>query len=357
MFVMSKGNPLSIHPLLFLRLFLPLALLLIGGAGLYSNHEIEHELTLLRDQEAANIKIGAGALSDKIEFLNHDLTFLSRHSALRDAINQPSPKSLAHLAEDFAIFSGSRDYYDQIRWIDQNGMEEVRVDYMQGKPAAVSTDKLQNKGARYYFTDTIKLNPGEIFVSPLDLNIEQNKIEVPYKPMLRIATPVADSQRNKRGIVILNYYGNDLLKAFADATTSIADHSMVINGEGYWLKSPNPSDEWGFMFKRPEQSMAARSPAAWERIRSADNGQLELDDGLWTWVTVYPLQAGQKTSTGTADAFAPSRGEMEYRQYFWKAVAHIPANTLSNIRQAIWLKTGWIVWALSNSEWLTQYAG
>ena len=361
-FFLSHGGSMrmSVSPFLFLRLFLPLALLLIAGAGLYGNQAIERELTQLRDQESVNARLGAGALSSKLEFLNRDLMYLSSLSALRDAINQPSPKSLAHLAEDFAIFSGSRGYYDQLRWIDENGMEQVRVDYMNGKPAAAPADKLQNKGKRYFFTDTIKLNPGEIFISPLDLNIEQNRIEVPYKPMIRIATPVADRQGMKRGIVILNYYENNLLQAFADATTGVADHSMVINGEGYWLKSPNPSDEWGFMFKRPEQSLAARSPAAWEHIRSADDGQLELEDGLWTWVTVYPLQAGQNTSLGSADAFAPSRGKMEYRQYFWKSVMHLSAHTLSAMRQGIWLKivwiaglllglAGWGCWLLSNS--------
>ncbi len=329
-------------PFLFLRVFLPLALLLIAGAGFYGNQAIERELTQIRNQEAANIKLGTGALSSKIEFIRHDLMFLSRHSALRDAIDQTSPKNLMHLAEDFSVFSESRGHYDQIRWIDQNGMEVVRVDYVQGKPVVVPAGKLQDKSQRYFFTDTIRLNPGEVFISPLDLNIEQNRIEVPYKPMVRIATPISDRQGNKRGIVILNYHGKDLLQAFANETASISDHSMVINSEGYWLKSPRPADEWGFMFKRPEQSMAVRAPAAWERIRSADKGQLELDDGLWTWETVYPLQAGRKTSLGAADAFAPSRGEMEYRQYFWKSVAHLSADTLSAIRQAIWLKVAWI---------------
>jgi hypothetical protein len=153
-FVLSMNNPTNIFSLSFLRLFLPLALLLTGGAGFYGNQEIGRELTQLRNQEVTYAQLGAGSLASKIEFINRDLTFLSRHSALREAINQPSPKSLAHLAEDFAIFSGSRDYYDQIRWIDQDGMERVRVDYRQGKPAVISTDKLQNKGARYYFTDT-----------------------------------------------------------------------------------------------------------------------------------------------------------------------------------------------------------
>lgn len=331
---------MRVSPFLFLRLFVPLALLLLGGAGLYGNQEIERELTLLRDQEATNVLLGAGALSNRMEFIRHDLMFLSTHSATRNAVNQPSPNNLAHLAEDFAIFSDSSGHYDQIRWIDQSGMEVVRVDYVQGKAVVVPANKLQNKGRRYFFSDTIKLNPGEIFVSPLDLNIEQNTIEVPHKPMIRIATPVADGQGRKRGIIILNYYGIDLLQAFARASVGISDHSMVVNSEGYWLKSPNPSDEWGFMFKRPELSMASRAPEVWERIRSTDRGQLELDDGMWTWETIFPLLANQKTSS--ADALVPGRKEMAYRQYRWKSVAHLSADTLNTIRHTIRLRTGLI---------------
>ncbi|MDO9052433.1 MAG: diguanylate cyclase [Gallionella sp.] len=323
---------------LYVRLFLPLTMLLVGGAAFIGNQEIERELAKLRYQEAGNIELGASALTGKLDAINHDLLFLSTHSALRKAVNHPVPGNVTHLAEDFAIFSASRGWYDQIRWIDEGGMEVVRVDYVQGRSVIVATEKLQNKGGRYFFSDTLKLQPGEIFVSPLDLNIEQNKIESPYKPMLRIATPVFDQQGRKRGIVILNYYGSDLLQAYAKATANLAGKNMVINADGYWLKSPEPSDEWGFMFKRTELSMGVRAPAAWKGIRSADKGQFELDDGLWTWETVYPLQAGQKSTTGAIEASEPSRGKMESRQYFWKSVSYLPAATLDALRQAIWLK-------------------
>lgn len=333
---------MSVAPFSFFRLYLPIALLVLVGAAFYSNQAIERELTQIRNQESAYIKLGAGALSNKIEFVSHDLMFLTRHTALRAAIEQPTQKNLAHLAEDFSIFSASRGHYDQIRWIDQHGMERVRVDYLHDKTVVIPSEKLQNKGQRYYFTDTFKLKPNEVFVSPLDLNIEQNIIEVPYKPMLRVATPVSDQQGNKRGIVILNYFGKELLAAYSDATARIADHSMIINGEGYWLKSPNPNDEWGFMFKRPELSMKARAPLAWERIRNAAAGQLELEDGLWTWDTVYPLHVTEQSSTGAADAYTPSSGAVGARQYSWKSVAHFPKRTLNSIRHELWIKVVWI---------------
>lgn len=323
---------------LFLRLYLPIAALVLAGILLYGRAEVERDMTRLRSQENLNVGLGAGAMSRNLETLTRDLDFLSRHGALRNALDAPTPQHIAQLTDDLINFSRAKRVYDQLRWLDETGMEIVRVDYAAGHPAAVTADKLQNKGKRYFFTDSFKLNPGEIFISPLDLNIEQDRIEIPHKPMVRVATPVRDSLGRKRGIVILNYHGREILDVFALTTANIADHIMVTNGAGYWLKSPRPDDEWGFMFDRPELTLAARAPAAWERIRATDSGQEALADGLWTWQTVYPLLAGQKSSTGAADAAAPSRGEVETRQYQWKTIAHLSGDTLASLRRATWLK-------------------
>ena len=309
---------------LFLRSFLPLCALVFFGLYFYVRTEVERDLTRIRGEETLHVGLGAGTLTGHIENISRDLIFLASHSAMRAAVNNPTPNNLAHLAEDFSNFSHRKRIYDQVRWLDETGMELVRVDYIQGRPKIIPAEKLQDKGKRYFFTDSFKLQPGEIFISPLDLNIEQNTIEIPYKPMVRVATPVIDDQGRKRGIVILNYFGREMLEAFATATRGIADHIMVVNGEGYWLKSPQPADELGFMFKRPELSLASRSPEAWEHIRVTDTGQVHLRDGLWTWQTVYPLLAGQHSSTGAAEAFAPSRGQIETERYVWKSVAWRP---------------------------------
>lgn len=321
---------------LFLKFFLPLAVLLVLGVMMFGQTQIQSELTRLKSQETLNVGLGAGTLTGQIESISRDLAFLSSHSALRRAINNPSTENVAHLAEDFANFSRSKGIYDQLRWLDETGMEIVRVDYVNGHPVTITGEKLQNKGSRYFFSDAFKLQPSEVFISPLDLNIEQNKIEIPYKPMIRVATPVLDDQGKKRGIVILNYYGREMLQAFATATAGAADHIMMVNGDGYWLKSPNSDDEWGFMFKRPDLSLARRSTDAWQRIRTEDRGQVRLADGFWTWQTIYPLVAGQKSSTGAADAFVPSRGEVETRQYVWKSVAHLSSEVLDAASRGVW---------------------
>jgi diguanylate cyclase (GGDEF)-like protein/PAS domain S-box-containing protein len=320
---------------LFFRVFLPVAAVLVGGALSYGYMEWQSRLTELYSQEYTRAKLGSAALANSIEPVTRDLMYLARHSALRSAVDQPTRQNLAHLEEDFSSFAGAKQLYDQIRWIDETGMEKVRIDLRQGKAEVIAQDKLQNKAQRYYFTDTFKLNPGEVFISPVDLNIEQDKIELPLKPMIRFATPVANQQGTKRGMVILNYYGNVMLQAFAKASS---EHGMLINKAGYWLKSPDAADEWGFMLKRPELSMAVRSPEAWQALISADSGQVTLDDGLWTWETVYPLLAGQRSSAGTPEVNGPSVQETAAPPYFWKSVTHQSTETLRGIRQAIALK-------------------
>ncbi len=66
---------MSVAPYSFFRLYLPIALLVLAGAAFYSNQAIEHELTQVRNQESAYIKLGTAALSNKIGFVSHDLSF------------------------------------------------------------------------------------------------------------------------------------------------------------------------------------------------------------------------------------------------------------------------------------------
>lgn len=336
---------------------MPFALLLIIGAWLYGDKEADSALTQVRDRDEAGVRVGAAALFGKLESFSSDLVFLASHSTTSVAVNRPSPENIAALADDFMTFSASKSIYDQIRWIDETGMERVRVDFRQGSPVLIANGQLQDKSKRYFFIETIKLKPGEVFVSPLDLNIEQDRIETPFKPMLRIATPVADQHGQNRGIVILNYLGSDLLQAFTKATGQTDTHNMLINSDGYWLKSGNFADEWGFMLNRPDLNLAARSPAAWRRIGKTDQGQLELDDGLWTWKTIYPLNHIRKAETSLAGASD---------HYFWKVVSHDAADALNTIRLLIWLKVAGIFslflgvyglgsWKLANM-WSSQAA-
>ena len=106
-----------------------------------------------------------------------DLLYLNR--AYQRALLETD--DYGNIAENWTVFSTQRGIYDQIRFIDTNGNEKIRINYGEQGGYVVPLQELQNKKDRYYFTETIQLNEGSVYVSPLDLNIEQGNVEIPYK--------------------------------------------------------------------------------------------------------------------------------------------------------------------------------
>ncbi|MGR3311384.1 MAG: ATP-binding protein [Candidatus Brocadiales bacterium] len=234
-------------------------------------------------------------------------------------IRNPSLTSLS--------FSKKTGLYDQICFLDKTGMEVVRVNYNDGSPYVVPEDQLQFKGNRYYFKETIGLERGEIYVSPFGLSIEGGEIEQPLKPMIRFGTPVFDTQGRKWGVVVLNYLGGKLFQDFDKMHLVTQSYAMLLNSNGFWLKSLNPRDEWGFMYEdRKNRTFEYAFPEAWKRISNEESGQFYNEDGLFTFGTVYPLLEALNSSAGTAEAFEPISPEA--KAYYWKVVVHAPSDVL-----------------------------
>jgi hypothetical protein len=98
--------------------------------------------------------------------------------------------------------------YAEIRVIglDDGGREIARVDRSgpNGAIRIVPDAELAPKADRTYFKETIKLRPGEIYVSTLNLDRSNRTILRPYRPTLRVATPIFMPDGKPFGIFILN---------------------------------------------------------------------------------------------------------------------------------------------------------
>ncbi|SHJ50627.1 sensor histidine kinase [Pseudozobellia thermophila] len=93
--------------------------------------------------------------------------------------------------------------YFQARIIDSNGYELTRAQLIGNSTYISDPGKLQYKGDRYYFKEALNIDKGQIYVSQLDLNIENGKVEVPYRPTVRFFSPLY-VQDKKIGIIGLN---------------------------------------------------------------------------------------------------------------------------------------------------------
>ena len=266
--------------------------------------------------EKYHLQIHANALNDNLKYLLYSLTFLADQVRLHQPFNDR--EGLDILAQDLLSFLNTTELFDQVRLLDIRGMEVARANYNDGNPTLSQQDKLQWKGDRYYFRESIKLGKGEIYISPLDLNVEYGQVERPFKPVIRFAMPVFDQQDHKVGIIIMNYLAENMLRQFRKADASTEADIMLLNSDGYWLVAPEPAMEWGFMFpERKKQNFGEINPDVWHRILQSENGQFYDDNGtLFTFTTVYPFGSGLHIP------FVHIRED--YKRYFWKLVSRYP---------------------------------
>jgi diguanylate cyclase (GGDEF)-like protein len=315
----------------FFLIFLFFVSVLSGAIGVVYNLESKDYLKRLELEEQLNLKLQLSIITNNFEAIISDLLFLSKQNELHHLINDNEQKYKDWISNEYLELCRKKRIYDQIRYLDRTGMEIVRVNYNSGDPKIVEQSGLQFKGNRYYFKDTSALEANEIFLSPLDLNIENGEIEKPFKPMIRFGVPIFDNEKNKRGVIIFNYLGRKLIDSLKDAATLSLGNIMLVNSEGYWLCSPIQDDEWGFMIKeRNNRKFSLNYPKAWKEILSLDSCQIYNKNGLFTSATIYPLREGLKSSTGSAIAFGDSEKKLKPSQYYWKIISHVPVNDLKS---------------------------
>lgn len=240
--------------LMYFFVFLLLSALLLLGPFLYQYQSIkssylqsvETDLSIYSDNIDTHFSFVASdilLLEDII--MNKDIFVLDQGS-----VSFTSQADLDSLEMDLVDWIQSESIYDQIRIIGIQGTELVRVNYNQGSPVIVAEADLQDKSSRYYFQNSINLANDTLYLSKIDLNVENDEIEYidgRPKQIYRIASTLFNSQNEKIGIIIVNYYVEDLFHTGLNENIDLPCLS-VINQDGYFLQSEDETIEYGFMF-------------------------------------------------------------------------------------------------------------
>lgn len=247
------------------------------------NSILEAEKNELLKTEQNIISTENKVISTRIRVITGDLLYLADSLRLKETHTQ--------LISQWTAFSNRQKIYDQIRYIDLEGNEIIRINYHEDGAVAIGPEGLQNKRDRYYFKDAIKLKENQIYISKLDLNVENDQIEQPIKPMIRIATPYYADGR-LQGIIIVNYLANDMLNQVRQVASAARGDIYLLNSDGYWLyNSDNHDKEWTFMYEeQAEVSFKNEYPEEWKTIQEQKYGYQLSDNGIFSYSTVIASQ-------------------------------------------------------------------
>lgn len=270
-------------------------------------------------------------IESEIQHVIHDINIIKSSNYLTELIEgNITTENIEDLSDVILNVVKYQKVYDQVRIIDENGNEILRVNNNNGNPIVISNNQLQNKKDRYYFEETLKLDSNIVFISPLDLNIEHGEIEQPLKPMIRFGTPLFNKDGVIRGILLINFLGQNILNLLDRYEHSTyRNQLMLLNEDGYWLKCPSAENEWGFMYENKKNlTFANHYNEAWESIKKETFSQFITQQGLFTSNTVYPLLEGQKSDTDIEKASLSDETTLIAKRYFWKIISFIPSEEL-----------------------------
>lgn len=139
------------------------------------------------------------------------------------------------------IMEANKDYM-QIRYINEHGIEVLRFDRDKSSNGPYKSQILQNKSNRYYFKNVSKMKNGDTWFSKIDLNIEYNKVEIPFKSVVRVGTPLIIDGEFK-GILIINVFMKELLDSI---TKSSLYDIYLIDKDGYYLHHKYNKFDWSY---------------------------------------------------------------------------------------------------------------
>lgn len=265
-----------------LTIVVPGLLLLLVLVVAHYRITLEQASQLMLAQEQATTELTRQLMRTRLNEMMADVKVLA------DTVSsQATGPERTQLTASFLQLARHKPGYSQLRFIDSEGMEVVRVNNGPS-PHAVALDQLQNKAGRYYVAQSQNLPPGQVYISRFDLNMEQGQLQH-SQPTLRVAAPVIARQGERRGIVVLNLSGEQLVEQVWGQAPIGADAIVLVSGHGYSLVRPKAQQGRVQFF--PDNPLAEHSPQLWRKLNAATQGQFIQDDQLYAYASLVIPQA------------------------------------------------------------------
>ena len=225
-------------------------------------------------------------MSNYFSGISKDLLSISRHinvSELARSVNSSNDIQISEqqnmVTKLFEFFSQVHKTYKQIQFIDRFGHEHVRVNYSDNTTHVTPLSQLKDKSKKHYFKETINMTSGSVYISQLELNIENESTEPPYNHVIRFAAPVfADGKQ--AGIVVF--------KIIACADNPFISHKIIddkteenyilTDQNGFYLHHPDNTKEGGTVepLNSLHRNIREDYPEVAEQILSGNKGALHL---------------------------------------------------------------------------------
>ncbi|PLA73454.1 hypothetical protein CYQ88_11095 [Hydrogenovibrio sp. SC-1] len=200
-------------------------------ATIVVSYQIDKRMTIahwLSNMETS-VKQSRNELVNQLSEAVKDIYFLSTNGVFTKTIKS---NNLAELQSFFISFSSLHEEYEQIRYIDHNGLEVVKINHVHNERPSASSN-LQDISHKDYFMKFANLPKGSVSISKIH-NTKIDSTNDHIHPFILIAAPIFDSDGTYNGMIIINYSVPHFLEMLVNPISQEEDegHLHLLDSEG-----------------------------------------------------------------------------------------------------------------------------
>ncbi len=210
--------------------------------------ELSHEEDLI----ATRIEnLYENAASDAI-FLSSTPPINAIISALYSGNEQELEVWKKRLEVIFSQFLISKMGYLKIQYVQvaDSSIDIVKAARLNSRVHIYPTSRMREREVSGFLSVAMRLNPGEVYFSDVELNREDGVIKTPHQSITKVATPIFDPVSGDIfGVVIISIDFGKFVESYL-RNEFIKDQLIIASGAGDIVYHPDPSKRFGHEFGR-----------------------------------------------------------------------------------------------------------
>jgi len=287
-------------------------LVLVGLHGIFSNIRMLEKIAL--DNLTHDVQIIRENTAHFMASIEGDLRVLKNSSlmeryitALEQSSENRSGDLFRQVESELLAFARTKTIYYQIRMIDNDGDEMLRIEVDTFTDSGLSfhsvpSDELRRARESFYFLLVENLHANQIAFAPGEL-IDRGNTRI---PVISFAMPLKGSN-TRVGIFIANIFAKDLFRVMeADRHLDVRGKVVLVSNDGHYLYHSEKKTDWNkLLASREEDNLQHDYPSSIvERILSGNEGTVAKNiDEVISYAPLFST-VSDSCSKGMTPAFA-----------------------------------------------------
>ncbi len=244
-------------------------------------------------QSAQKIKLFLSNIPQDLDYITYYYA-LNRYLYWQDiGVSQKATKWRNITTDSFRSLLTSKGYIHSISFLDLEGIERIKLHFNQndGAVSNVSGQDFQSKKNEGFFQDSLKLELGSNYVSPLHLDAEYGRLTLPHTPLISFAKAQRGQNNVVYGVTQIKIYAEGFLKDFhVDKKLGegeIRRSYFLISEEGDYFHSPDLQKEWNKALGKAS-NFKSDFPIIFDKVILEKEGNVSIGGKLIAFERIYP---------------------------------------------------------------------